>query len=103
MCFGDTLQMILIRKKIKVKDLAEKTGVTAAALSNILNSRRGVREQTYFKILENLELSENERFELKKAYSLDKMDSDIASYFIELERNNEKLKNLIEALKFFKK
>ena len=103
MYFGIALQLILIKKRVKIKELSEKTGITAPALSNILNLKRGAKIETVNKILDNLDLTKKERFDLKKAYSLDRIDSDIANYFLDLEKENEKLKTIYNSIEFLKK
>lgn len=103
MYFGDILRLILIKKKIKVKDFAEKIGISHTSLSNVLQGRRMLKKEVFERIFENIELTEKERFDLKKAYSFEKMDSDITNYFIELEEENQKLKNILEAIQILKK
>lgn len=103
MYFGDTLRLFLIKKNLKIKNLSELTGLSDSALTNILKNRRGIKKESFLKIINALSLSEKEQFELKKAYSLDKMDSDIAKYFLELEEENKKQKIIIEAINFLKK
>lgn len=101
--FGDTLRIMMLKKKITTVELAKKVGISQSAVSNILRETRGTKKETFNKIVEALELSESERFELKKAYSFDVIDCDILKYFQELEEENKKLKNIIEAIQFFKK
>lgn len=103
MYFGNCLRLFMIRKKIKVTELAEKAGISQSALSNILQSKRGIKKETFEKIIKCLELTEKEQFDLKRAYSLEKMDNDIANYFLELEEENKKAKSVLEVLEILKK
>ncbi len=101
--FGDVLRLTLIKNKITALELSKKIGLSQSAISNILKERRGTKKETFDKIINVLDLSEIERFELKKAYSYDVMDKDILKYFQDLEEENKKLKSIIEAIHILKK
>lgn len=101
--FGDVLRLTLIKNKITALELSKKIGLSQSAISNILKERRGTKKETFNKIIEVLDLSEIEQFELKKAYSYDVIDKDILKYFQDLEEENKKLKSIIEAIQILKK
>lgn len=101
--FGDVLRLTLIKNKITALELSKKIGLSQSAISNILKERRGTKKETFDKIINVLDLSEIEQFELKKAYSYDVMDKDILKYFQDLEEENKKLKSIIEAIHILKK
>lgn len=101
--FGDALRIVLIKKKITTTELAKRIGLSQSAISNILRERRGTKKETFDKIIGVLDLSEKEQFELKKAYSCDVIDRDILKYFQDLEDENKKLKNILEAIQILKK
>lgn len=103
MYFGNALRLIMFKKKITTIELAKKIGLSQSAVSNILREKRGTKKETFNKIVEVLDLTESERFELKKAYSFDVIDNDILNYFLELEEKNKKLENIVEAIRILKK
>lgn len=101
--FGDELRYFMIRYQIKSNVLAEKLGIAASNLSDILRGKRKMKKETFKKLLEVLDASEKERFELEKAYNLDKIDEKIATYYQELEQEIRDIKMVIETLNKFKK
>lgn len=96
------LEKIIIEKNILIKDIAKLAGVSETIISALKTGKRSVKEKTWGEILKHLRLTKEEEAEGWKAWSFDRMDKKTINHVLNLEKENEELKRLLEAIKFLK-
>lgn len=96
------LKKTMAEKNIQVKDLAVLTQVSETFISDLKNGKKSAKLETYKEVVKHLRLTKEEEREAWKAWSMDRMDDKTIKYFLELEKENAELKNLLEAIKFLK-
>lgn len=72
--FGKQLRKLRIDRGEKLKDMADRLGVTRAYLSAVENGKRTVPDAWVYAIIENYHLSDNEAQELQRAAYENKSD-----------------------------
>lgn len=72
--FGKQLRKLRIDRGEKLKDMADRLGVTRAYLSAVENGKRTVPDAWVYAIIENYHLSDNEAQELQRAVYENKSD-----------------------------
>jgi putative transcriptional regulator len=73
-----TLDVMLARRKMKSKDLAERVGITEANLSLLRNGKvKGVRFETLAKICEALECKPADLLDVEEGAALSSESGDI--------------------------
>lgn len=97
------LKRITAEKNIQVKDIAILAGVSETFVSDLRNGKKQSKKETYREIIKHLRLTKEEETEAWKAWSMDRMDEKTIKYFEDLEKENQELKNLLNAIKFLKK
>lgn len=96
------LKKIVTEKNIQLKDIAKLAEVSETFISDLKNGKKSAKETTWGEILKHLRLTKEENNDGWKAWSLDRMDKKTAEHFLQLEKENEELKRLLEAIKFLK-
>lgn len=97
------LKRITAEKNIQVKDIAALAGVSETFISDLRNGKKQSKKDTYKEIVKHLRLTKEEEKEAWKAWSMDRMDEKTIKYFEDLEKENQELKSLLNAIKFLKK
>lgn len=97
------LKRITAEKNIQVKDIAALAGVSETFVSDLRNGKKQSKKDTYKEIVKHLRLTKEEEQEAWKAWSMDRMDEKTIKYFEDLEKENQELKSLLNAIKFLKK
>ncbi|MGL4863084.1 MAG: helix-turn-helix domain-containing protein [Cetobacterium sp.] len=96
---GKKLSEILKIRKVTQQELAKRIGKSQGFLSKILNGEAGASEETIENILGVMMLTEDEKFELWKAWSFDRAEKNIMEYYKKLEEENKKLKKILKDIK----
>lgn len=96
------LKKIVTEKNIQLKDIAKLTEVSETFISDLKNGKKSAKEKTWGEILKHLRLTKEEEAEGWKAWSFDRMDKKTINHVLNLEKENEELKRLLEAIKFLK-
>jgi len=96
------LKKISLEKNIQMKDIAKLVEVSETFMSDLKLGKKGAKEATWRSIVKHLRLTKEEETEAWKSWSLDRMDKKTAEHFLKLEKENEELKRLLDAVKFLK-
>ena len=96
------LKKILDKKNLQMKEIASLVGISEAFLSEIKRGKKIPTLETWEKITPVLKLNEEEKIEAWKASNFDKIDKKMIEYILKLEKENEDLKKILEAVKFLK-
>lgn len=99
---AEFLTKIIARKNIKMDDIATLVGVSPAFLSYLKRGKKTCKEETWKEIIKYLRLNEDEKKEAWKVWSMDRMDSATKKYFLNLEKENEGLKKILDTIEFKK-
>ena len=96
---GIVLKKILKDRKMTQAKLAEKIGVEQGTVSKIISQRTIAKNTTIEAIIDKLSLTEEEKFELWKWWTLDKAEKKVKEYFLKIEEENEKFKKILRDIK----
>lgn len=97
MTFGKKLEIIMKKYKIRVKDLSIACDITEGYISDIKKGRSLPREDKMLRILENLNISSEEKENLKDLWEKETSPKSFVAKFENLENQNQKLKEMINS------
>lgn len=84
---------------VSQKEISEKTGISQASISRMINGTLVLKRETLELIIKNMNLSKDEELELWKAWTLDRGETKAAAYFEKLDKENKKLKKILASIK----
>lgn len=96
---SELLKKFCEEKNVKQKEIVEVTGLTSAGVSKAFTGKIRFKEKNLETVLEYLKLSNDEKLEVWKAWTLDGGEEKAAAYFEKLDKENKKLKKIIENIK----
>lgn len=96
------LRKVMGEKNIQMKEIAPAVGISEAFLSELKRGKKIPTFETWNKITPLLNLTKEEEIEAWRMWNFDRMDEEMVKYILKLEKENEDLKRLLEAVKFLK-
>lgn len=96
---GKILKEIFETGEISQKELSQKIGISASAISRMINGTLVLKEETLNLIVKNLRINQEQEMEIWKAWTLDRGEEKAAAYFEKLDKENKKLKKILASIK----
>ena len=91
------------KKSIRASEMAEYVGISQNYLSYVKAGKKTFKYETWRKIIEFLELNQEETIEAWEAWNYDRMSPEMIKRVEELKEENKQLRNLVDAIKFLNK